>query len=232
MKIMSFNTQHCLNYVEGKIDFEIIANKILNCDADVVGLNEMRGIGRDPEYTAQVERLAELTGMKYFYFAKAIDVPEKGPYGNAILSKIPMMNAEAILIPDPEIKKYSCTYETRCVLKAELEGGVTVLVTHFGLNLDEQENAVETIVKALSHERCILMGDFNVTPEDTVLDPIRDKMKDTAEAFDMPKLSFPSDNPQKKIDYIFVSHDIEVEYADIPPIIASDHLPHIAKVKI
>jgi endonuclease/exonuclease/phosphatase (EEP) superfamily protein YafD len=36
--------------------------------------------------------------------------------------------------------------------------------------------------------------------------------------------------PHRKIDYIFVSHDIEIISADIPAIVASDHRPHIAEV--
>ena len=232
MKVMSFNTQHCLNYIEKIIDFEIMAKTILDCAADVVGLNEIRDCGNDTEYTAQVEKLAELTGMKYFYFAKAIDVPKKGPYGNAILSKIPIINAKTIIIPDPQPRAYGGCYETRCVLRAELEGGIVVLVTHFGLNPDEQENAVKAVIENLSDKRCILMGDFNVTPESPILDPIRAKMRDTADSFDVPKLSFPSDNPNRKIDYIFVSSEVDVAYADIPPIVASDHRPHVAKMKI
>ena len=232
MKIMSFNTQHCLNYIEKVIDPEIMAKAILDCSADVVGLNEMRGCGSHAEYTAQVEKLSELTGMKYFYFAKSIDVPEKGPYGNAILSKLPIVSAKTISIPDPHPKAYGGRYETRCVLKAELEGGIVVLVTHFGLNPDEQENAVKTVIESLSDKRCILMGDFNLTPESPILDPIRARMRDTADSFDTQKLSFPSDAPDRKIDYIFVSRDVEVEYADIPSIVASDHRPHVAKVKI
>ena len=229
---MSFNTQHCMNYITRKIDFEIMAKTILDCGADVVGLNEMRDAGQDPEYTAQVERLAELTGMKYYYFAKAIEFSNKGPYGNAILSKIPIISAESILIPDPDSKLYNGYYETRCVLKAELEGDITVLITHFGLNPDEQENAVKTVMDNVSEKRCILMGDFNVTPENKALEPIRHALKDTAEAFEVAKLSFPSDKPNRKIDYIFVSHDIDVAFADIPEIIASDHCPHVAEITL
>jgi endonuclease/exonuclease/phosphatase family metal-dependent hydrolase len=76
------------------------------------------------------------------------------------------------------------------------------------------------------------MGDFNVRPENPVLDPIRKRMKDTAEAFTAPKSSFPSDAPKSKIDYIFVSPDIEIVCADIPPIVASDHRPHTATLQI
>ena len=232
MNVMSFNTQHCLNYLEQKIDFDIMAKTILELDADIVGLNEMRDVGIDPEYTAQVKKLAELTGMKYFYFAKAITFEGGGPYGNGILSKIPIINAETIIIPEPWPRGYNGYYETRCVLKAELEGGITVLISHFGLNPDEQENAVKTVVENISDKKCIVMGDFNVLPEDPVLNPIKERMKDTAELFDEPKLSWPSDNPDQKIDYIFVSKDVEIISADIPNIISSDHRPYIAKINV
>ena len=231
MKVMSFNTQHCLNYIERKIDFQIMADAIKKCDADIVGLNEMRGDGPHPEYTAQTEKLSELTGMENYFFAKAIELSH-GPYGNAFLSKIPVIRVENILISDPNPKKYSGYYETRCLLKAVLENGVTVLVSHFGLNRDEQENAVKTVLENLAEEKCVLMGDFNLLPDSDILLPIRERMKDTADFLKDRTLSFPSDKPDRKIDYIFVSHDIEVISADIPPIVASDHRPHTADLNI
>ena len=233
MKIMTFNIQHCLNYVTKKIDFETIADVIVAQNPDFVGLNEMRGEGTHEHYTAQTEKLSELTGMKYYSFAPAIEVPNGGPYGNAFLSKIPILNVEKIMIPDPDEKIFRRDYyESRCIIKAELEGGLTALVTHFGLNPDEHVNAVKTVIKNLASEKCILMGDFNVRPDNFVLYPIKQRMNDTADLFDEPKLSFPSDAPDRKIDYIFVSRDIEVVSADIPPVVASDHRPHVAEIKL
>lgn len=81
-------------------------------------------------------------------------------------------------------------------------------------------------------DRCVLMGDFNVEPDNLVLQPIKEKLFDTAKEFDFPKFSFPSDVPNVKIDYIFVSKDIKVKAADIPNIIASDHRPHTAIIEI
>ena len=75
------------------------------------------------------------------------------------------------------------------------------------------------------------MGDFNVAPDDPVLDPIRAKMQDAAELFAEPLLSYPSNAPTIKIDYIFATPDIEILRADIPSIVASDHRPHTAKIK-
>lgn len=230
MKFMSFNTQHCLNYLEQKIDFDIMARAIKECDADVIGLNEMRNAGANAEYLDQVGILSELTEIKEHYFAEAVKFSGVNPYGNGMLSKLPIISVETIIIPDPNPKKYDGYYETRCVLKAKLAGDITVLITHIGLNPDEQENAVKTIIENLAPERCILMGDFNMTLENPILNPIRERMVDTAKYFDQPKLSFPSDKPTIKIDYIFVSPDVEVVAADIPDIVSADHRPHTAEV--
>ncbi len=232
MKIMSFNTQHCLNFIEQKIDFEIMAKAILDVGADIVGLNEMRDAGDAEGYTAQVKKLAELCGMKYHYFAKAIDFEGNNPYGNGFISKYPIVKAETVPIPDPEPKTGDKYYETRCLARIELEGGITVIVTHFGLNTDEAENAVATVLSNITDKKCILMGDFNLTPDSGILKPIREKMKDTADIFTAPLMSFPSPDPNRKIDYIFTSHDIEITEADIPNIVASDHRPHTATLKL
>lgn len=231
--VMSFNTQHCMNYVTKKIDFDIMAEAIRTCGADVIGLNEMRDAGTAPEYTAQVKELADRLGY-YFYFAKAIELEGQNPYGNALLSRFPLLSVETIPIPDPAVKVFSGYYETRCVLKAKLDvaGGLTVLAAHFGLNPDEQLHAVQTVVQNLTEKQCVVMGDFNMQPEDPLLMPLRDRLFDTAECFTEEKLSFPSDVPDRKIDYIFTSRDLKVQSADIPAIVASDHRPHTAVLEL
>lgn len=232
MKVMSFNTQHCMNYITKEIDYQIMADAILQCEADIVGLQEMRYEDPESDFTRQTEKLAELTGMKYSYFAKAVNiVDDDGWFGNGFISRIPIVEAITIPIPDPVEKRGDQLYETRCILKAKLENGFTVLCTHFGLNEDEHINAVKTVLNNLESEKCILMGDFNVRPENPVLEPIRDCMKDTADLFTQELVSFPSDKPNRKIDYIFVSSDVTVLDADIPSIVAADHRPHIAVVE-
>ena len=233
MKIMSFTTQHCLNYLEQKIDFQVMADAVKQCGADIVGLQEMRDVGNRPDYAAQTKILSELTGLKYYYFAEAIRFDGGvNPYGNGLLSKYPIISAKSIPIPDPVEKTGTDLYETRCVLKAKLEGGITVLVTHFGLNHDEHENAMKVILENIEDKKCIVMGDFNMQPDNELFNPLIARMKDTAALFDGPRFSIPSDAPDRKIDYIFVSQDVEIVEADIPAIVASDHRPHTAMVNI
>lgn len=231
MKIMSFNTQFCTNFVTKEIDFEIMADAIRKCDADVVGLNEMYDKSHMEEFDSQTKKLAELSDMKYYSFAEACTL-EEGTFGNGILSKIPFESVEVIPVPEEEIKRGNQLYEPRCLLKVKLENGIVILIIHFGLNEDEHIHAVETVMKNLEDEKCILMGDFNVTPDNKVLAPIKEKMKDTADLFEENLMSFPSDKPFKKIDYIFVSKDIEIISADIPEIISADHRPHTAEIKM
>ena len=229
--LMIFNTQHCENYVTKKIEFDVFAEEIRRYNADIIGLNEIRDRGEDEEYQAQAKILAEKLGY-YYYFAKAIDVDGVNPYGNAILSRFPIISAEVIPIPDPKVPAYDGYYETRCLLKAKIDlwDGVDVCVTHFGLNPDEQKNAVDVVLANISDEKCILMGDFNITPDNPLLLPINNRMCDTSYLFSQPLLSWPSDKPVRKIDYIFTSHDIKVLTADIPADIVSDHRPHIAEI--
>lgn len=225
LKITTFNIQHCENFRTEEIDFDAYAKAIASFGADVTGLNEVRSGGERSEYGFQTEILSEKTGMNG-YFAKATEIGKGNPYGNAVLTKLKIKNCRTVPIPDPEKPAYDGYYETRCVLVLETEEPeMTFLITHFGLNPDEHENAVKTVLSLIKDERCVLMGDMNVTPDDPLLTPIRERMNDSAAASDKSLYSFPSDNPDRKIDYIFTSKDIRVLSAEVPELVLSDHRP-------
>lgn len=229
IRVMTFNTQHCLNYLEKRVDYEIMGNVINEQRADIVGLNEMYDKGSI--FGEQTKKLSDLTELKNHYFGEACSLENGGEYGNGLLSRCKIEDIKTIIIPDPSPKKYNGYYETRCIIKAKLENGLTVMVVHFGLNPDEQENAVKTIIENIENEKCVLMGDFNITPDNPILNPIKEKMVDTSCLFTDEGLSFPSDKPEIKIDYVFVTQDIKVNYAEVLPIIASDHRPYIADIE-
>jgi endonuclease/exonuclease/phosphatase family metal-dependent hydrolase len=232
IKFMSYNTQHCLNFITREIDFDIIADTIKKCEADIIGLQEIRDEGQDADYQSQAKIIAEKLGYHYYYFAEAIRFKGVNPYGNAIISRYPIISAETIMIPDPEIKKYDGYYETRCLLKATIDvgNGLNVLVSHFGLNPDEQENAVETVISNISEKSCVLMGDFNMDPDDPLIDKIREKLRDTGMGLD--EKTFPSDAPMRRIDYIFVSPNIKVLRTETPSLVVSDHLPYVVEIEL
>lgn len=227
ISVMSFNIQHCLNYRTRQIDFDLFAQVIRQSGADIVGLNEVNGRGAGADYLPQAEILAERLGF-HAYFAQAIAFDGVNPYGNALLSHYSIETAQTILIPDPETRGYAGYYETRCLLKAVVRTPqpLTVCVTHFGLNPDEQVLAQETVLAQIEDQRCVLMGDFNMTPDAELLQSIRARMTDTAALIQGPTATFPSDRPDRKLDYLFLSRDLTVQSAEILPVIASDHRPY------
>ncbi|MBP9989458.1 MAG: endonuclease/exonuclease/phosphatase family protein [Ruminococcus sp.] len=233
LKVVSYNIFHCENYWSEKIEFDNFAQTMKSFDADVIALNEVHGEGVDEEYQEQAKILGEKIGYNY-YFAKACDIDGPNPFGNAVLTRLPIKKIENVPIPDPEPKAYDGYYETRCILKMTVDTTpeVTFYITHFGLNPDEQDNAVKTLLENLDSEYSVLMGDLNVKPDNKVLDRIREVLCDTAKEVTPELYSFPADKPDRKIDYIFVSKNIKTENFRVPEIILSDHRPVEAVIEI
>lgn len=235
-KVMTFNIQHALDYQKQVIDFDLFINAIKKYNADVCGLNEVRGDGPVEDYTDQTNAIAE--GLNFHsYFGEAIKVQETSPYGNAVVSKFPFKSAETIAIPDPKTRRGKNSFESRCIIKAiaDIDGkDICFLICHMGLNSSEQKNAVKTICSLLDKIRIpvILMGDFNTTPKNKVLKPIRERLKDTDD-FNPVKNhgTYPSDKPNEKIDYIFY-RDLKCLKTETIEEVFSDHLPIIAEFEL
>lgn len=236
IKVMTYNIQHGRNHnLNGDIiDFENIAVPILKEAPDIVGLNEVRSGGAD-KYDDQSALLAEICGGEPI-FGKACSFGNNKDYGNAVISKLPVLSSEVVTIPDPVERKYKNWYETRCVLCVTVKCGskpLKILSTHFGLNPDERENAVNTVLQIAENDDnpIILMGDFNLTPESETLRPLSKVLENAAVTLDNSDFTFSSDDPVRTIDYIW--------YRGVAPIkmyavkeIHSDHFPLVAYFEI
>lgn len=232
MKFMSFNIQHATDYIRQVIDLEYFAEEIKRLNPDFLGLNEVMDEGDDEEYTDQVGFFKEKLGWNGF-FGLGDMIDGNNPFGNAVLTKYPIKSVGNFPIPDPEDKSEPTYYESRCVIKAIVEvDGVDVcwLVCHMGLAHLERVNAVEVICSLIDSTDMpvILMGDFNVEPDGEVLKPIRERLLDTADISDSAKeMTFPSDKPFKKIDYIFY-RGLVCNSAETLHDVIADHLPVVA----
>lgn len=228
MILTTFNVQHCKDYVNKVIDFDLISNAIKKTNPDIVSLNEVFGEGSTPMFGNQPQILSQKLNM-YYYFGKAITI-SKGNYGNAILSKYPIENPITIKIPDPIVKDEDAYYETRCIIKAKING-LTVLCTHIGLAKSEAKNAVKTLIETIKDIEgpYVIMGDFNMQPDNEILKPLFALTNDTLENIFTP--TFPSIDPRIRIDYILTSKDIIIEDSNVINVVASDHLPVTAKIK-
>lgn len=245
VKVMSYNIQAGKNdedIEERSFDFSL--DVIKSVGADIIGLNEVGRHAHGDRFPKlelgcePYEYLGRRLGLN-FSFAEAITTQDGCPYGNALLTRYKILSTERIFIPDPP-RTEDKYYETRCILKAELDvaGGVTVLVTHFGTVESERVSAVEALMSLVPKIKTpvILMGDFNLTPDDPVLKPLYEILKDTNCGRSTP-YSWPSnkaihEKESRKIDYIFTSENISVLNFKVIETKASDHLPVIAEIEL
>ncbi len=240
IKIMTFNIRHAMDYglylKDGTdlIDYNVPTSIINEINPDILGLNEVYGYGLKEDYWNQTEKIGALTKMKGF-FAPAVNVPEIGYFGNSILSKHIIKELKVIPIPEPLIKDEPVIYKSRCLLKAVIECGekdITVFVTHFGIANGQKKNAVETLLPEIKKvdTPMILMGDFNLHPQSELLKPFYEIFNEVDEKNN--ELTFRSENPYYKVDYIFLSKDIKILKTRVIKKIASDHFALTAEVEI
>jgi len=236
--VMTYNIQHGHIHLSdpGRIDLTGTAAVIRDCGADIIGLNEVRGLGEHPDYTAQVEQMAAYLGFHCF-FGRSIYVGGHNPYGNAVLSRWPIAEAKVHHIPDPAASLRGRGFEHRSILRAVVElpegGELAVFSSHFGLTPEEQRNAVTLASALTAAERLpfVLMGDFNVTPDDPVLAPLDESLTVT-HGFLEGQFSHPSHAPKDRIDYIYASPGMNVLDAKILPVMPSDHRPVVAEISL
>ena len=237
MKVMTFNIQHALDYKNRVIDTDLFADAIKKLGVDFCGLNEVRGDGPIDSYTDQTNAIGDRLGF-HRYFGEAIKVRGTSPYGNAVVSRYPFKSVETIKIPDPDIDDEldrdgdPVHYESRCIIKSVIEyqgKDICFLVTHFGLAKSERINAVNKLCEIIDETELplIIMGDFNTEPDDEILTPLFDRLK----TVDTVKPTFPSYNPEIKIDYIFYK-GLECRYSETINEVYADHLPIIAEFEI
>ena len=250
IKIATFNTLHCMNYPHylktGKsvIDFDSVAAQIKDMGADICVLNEMRNestVGGDDQVAAVAERLG------YFYhFAKAINLKNGGEYGNAVVSRYPIISARAYPISLPEDCRADFPrYEDRVLISVEIEvfgTVITVLGCHFGLSEAEKGRALEVILQAIEQIKTpiVLAGDFNIFPNHPIIAELSRHLEDSADKLTEMRGTFigaadkdgklPFDHG-KKIDYLFTSA-LAVTSATIPEESCSDHRSMYAEIEI
>lgn len=233
IKILTYNIQHGLDYQLRindnirKVDLDKVSKIIKERNPDIVSFNEVYNTvdNSNDEYFNQIKYLAEKNGYPYYLFSQAIET-KNGPYGNAFMSKIPFENYEIIKVKDPIERTEKVFYESRVITKFSFKD-FNIFSTHFGLAKSEQENAYKALMNNLDDKKSIFIGDLNMTPDNEIINKIKNTFIDSTEYINTlsNNYTFPSINPIKKIDYIFVSKSIKIISSEVINYIYSDHLP-------
>ena len=230
---MTWNIHNAIG-VDDAFNLDRLVEQIKERDPDIVGLNEVDMGALKTSFADLPSYFAHRLNMYYFYgytFYKH--------YGNVILSKYPIIQAE--IIPLPLIIDSA---EPRSLIKAKFQISSsiwTVFVTHLSTSTEDRLAQVPYIISEIEKEslfeKIVWMGDFNFEPSSAEYLLINTtttlNLTDT-----YPFLNsdlgytghFDEDNlPQRRIDYIMCSPDLIPITSSVFCSIASDHCAVITK---
>lgn len=226
---MTYNIRSGRN-MAGELNIAYAAQVIGELTPDVVNLNEVRARSADVGPVNQAQQLGELLGMNW-RFGKSIPFMG-GAYGNAMLTRFPVISSEVVHIPDPQGR--DARFEHRTVFKNVLDVDgerLTLLGTHFGLSVQEQEQAVQTVLRLADETDgpLLLMGDLNAQPDQAVLSPLFTVFTDCFDCAMQPQ-TYPATDPEIRIDYI-MARGLRFKNALAYSSLNSDHIPLLAHVQ-
>lgn len=223
LRVMTYNLHYGTN-PKGQLDLEALAEVIEAEQADVVGLQE---VSRGWVINGSVDMLvwlAQRLNMELI-FGPASDAQ----WGNAVLTRVPLLEQTHYMLPTDDLLL------KRGFIHARLQepGGreINFIDTHYHHLSDGGDVRVlqsQAILDfAVGMPLTIMMGDLNAEHGMAEIDMLVDggygDVLDVAGV--VPGHTSPVPNPTRRIDYVFVTPDWEVESAVVPYSEASDHLP-------
>ena len=218
--------------IDDKFDIDRIVDVIQNESPDVVGLNEVDMGAVKTGFVDLAAYIAHKLNM-YFYYGPSF----YKHYGNAILSKYPILSVKTFLLP-----VIVPGAEPRSVIRAVLNINSvnwTVYVTHLSTKHDDRlaqvdynySNSVVSLINETPFTNVVWMGDFNFDPASTEYGMLNaspyNKFRDTHAFLYSPPGDtggFDEDgNPHRRIDYIMCSPDLTPAEGQVFCSPGSDH---------
>ena len=232
VRVVTYNIHTCVG-VDRRYDPSRIAAVLREINADIACLQEVgarRGTGRHADQWAY---LGEATGCRVVLGA-GVHV-ENGRFGNAILTRFPVLTARSIDLT-------VAGYEPRGAIDADLLLGdrvLRVIATHFGLRAGERRLQTNRLMAALGgslppHRReadaVLLMGDLNEWRGRSGAVRVFDRRLGPSAA----ERTFPSWLPVLALDRIYADGPAMLRevgvYRSALARLASDHLPLVGSL--
>jgi endonuclease/exonuclease/phosphatase family metal-dependent hydrolase len=219
--VASYNIHACVG-TDGRRDPGRIARVILELDAQVIGLQEVDSKSGGGLEDAQMDYLAEATGLKAVAGPTVRRADSR--YGNALLSSYPI--AEIRLV---DLSVTGSEPRGAIDARLDIQGQIVrFIATHLGLTASERSDQVKRLQQILNEEReqpVILLGDTNEWfPLSRTIQSLHRIFGKTPA-----KSTFPSWFPLLPLDRIWVRPkgalaSVRVHKSPLAKV-ASDHLP-------
>jgi endonuclease/exonuclease/phosphatase family metal-dependent hydrolase len=239
IRILSYNIHRAIG-VDRRFRPSRVRRVIAHHEPDVVLLQEVdEGVPRSRELDLGRE-LAEALGFEHFAIGHNVSL-RRGRYGNATLSRFPIVRERNIDLTIKTRKRRGCQHT-----RIELGAGFGVLEAfnlHLGLSAQERRKQVGVLLQSKEMRRvapetaCVVGGDFNDW-RSLLSQPMREAgFASATERSRGPALrTYPSFSPQGGLDRIF--HRGRLELAGCRRCrlnlskVASDHLPVLADFEV
>ena len=234
VKVLSFNIYHGETTIKGGFDLDRIAGIIKDAGPDFVALQEVdfkTKRGREYDLATELGWRTKLAPL----FANAMSF-DGGEYGVGILSKHSFIKTRKVPLPSSPDREPRTSLEVITVLASG--DTVAFISTHLDHLKDESERAaqVNKINETYASNKypTILAGDFNAIPGSEAIKRIEELW---SSSYDKNKyeFTFPSDKPDRKIDYVFHYPKNEwkvLETKVIHDSIASDHCAYLVTLQL
>ncbi|EMI15858.1 endonuclease/exonuclease/phosphatase family protein [Rhodopirellula maiorica SM1] len=233
LRILSYNIHHAEG-IDGRLDLQRIANVIREVKPDLVALQEVDQNVRRSQSVDQPAELARLTDMNVVFGA---NIPlQGGHYGNAVLSRFPIVKQTNHLLPnlaDGEQRGYiEVTIEIPGVAEP-----LRLMATHFDHRPDERErlesaDAINARAKDQPQQIVLLAGDMNAVPDSETMKRLGSTWT-SASAVAMSTI--PVTKPTRQIDFILYRPQDRWRVVDVKVLdesVASDHRPIFAVIEL
>jgi endonuclease/exonuclease/phosphatase family metal-dependent hydrolase len=226
VSVMTYNLNNGFN-LKGKLDIDEIAKVIESNRPDIVALQE---VSRGSVVNGRLDMLAYLS---YRLHMPYIFGPTTGPFwGNAILSRYPIVAYSTENLTSSESLIQGGFIVALIDLGADQR--IKVIATQFDnveLNTEIHQQQAQTIIDFWGGLLgTIILGDLNAQRvSQEIINLSQSRLHDTTLGWEA-KNTFPSDNPQERIDYIWTSLDLRASSVGVLSSTASDHLPVVAVI--
>ncbi len=238
LRVVSYNIHKCIGGVDRRYEPERVAEVLRNLEADVLLLQEVDHNVPRSNRDRQVDLLGELVGMRYRTWFPNVDVRGGGHYGNAILSRYPLIESTNIDVSIRFKKKRSVLHGVIRVRHDDIDRTVHVYNMHLGLARFERRIQLRKFVEshpfATLHEDTpvVVGGDLN-----DVYGRLGELLVPAGfRGVDRRPLTFPAWGPLRPLDAIFVRGAVDyVKLARCESELArraSDHRPLVADVRL
>lgn len=238
LRVLSYNIHKCIGGVDRRYEPDRVAEVIRKQEADVLLLQEVdAGVSRS-RGDKQAELLGDLVGMKHVTWFPNVDIRGGGHYGNAVLSKYPIIESSNIDLTIRFKKRRSVLHSVIRVRHDDVDRTVHVYNMHLGLARFERKIQLRMFLDShpfanLHHETPIVVGgDLN-----DVYGGLGELLRPAGfRGIERRPLTFPAWGPVRPLDAIFVRGCLDfLKLSRCESDLArkaSDHRPLIADVRL